>query len=78
VTLAFRQAPQRSLLTSYTRVPPLDGSAPTVDLAVGDNKANRSPILKLFLSGEELRVAAGDGLLKSPHDKRDLQGIMLG
>jgi hypothetical protein len=45
---------------------------------VGDNKANRSPILKLFLSGEELRVAAGDGLLKSPHDKRDLQGIMLG
>src|SRR5271155_3951154 len=29
---------------------PIRGDAPTVDLVVGYNKANRSPILKLFLS----------------------------
>ena len=29
---------------------PLTGNAPTIDLVVGYNKANRSPILKLFLS----------------------------
>jgi LysR family hca operon transcriptional activator len=35
---------------------PLEGEAPTIDLAVGYSKANTSPILKLFLSRlEELR-----------------------
>src|SRR6202166_3497822 len=29
---------------------PIRGDAPTIDLVVGYNKANRSPILKLFLS----------------------------
>jgi LysR family hca operon transcriptional activator len=29
---------------------PLEGEAPTIDLAVGYSKANTSPILKLFLS----------------------------
>jgi LysR family hca operon transcriptional activator len=29
---------------------PLQGEAPTIDLAVGYSKANTSPILKLFLS----------------------------
>ena len=29
---------------------PLEGAAPTIDLAVGYSKANSSPILKLFLS----------------------------
>ena len=29
---------------------PMRGDAPTIDLVVGYNKANRSPILKLFLS----------------------------
>jgi LysR family hca operon transcriptional activator len=29
---------------------PLEGEAPTIDLAVGYNKSNSSPILKLFLS----------------------------
>jgi LysR family transcriptional regulator, hca operon transcriptional activator len=38
---------------------PLQGEAPTIDLAVGYSKANSSPILKLFLSRiEELRTAA--------------------
>jgi LysR family hca operon transcriptional activator len=36
---------------------PLEGEAPTIDLAVGYSKANNSPILKLFLSRlEELRA----------------------
>jgi LysR family hca operon transcriptional activator len=35
---------------------PLEGEAPTIDLALGYSKANTSPILKLFLSRlEELR-----------------------
>ena len=29
---------------------PLRGKGPTIDLVVGYNKANRSPILELFLS----------------------------
>jgi LysR family hca operon transcriptional activator len=29
---------------------PLAGEAPTIDLAVGYNKSNNSPILKMFLS----------------------------
>jgi LysR family transcriptional regulator, hca operon transcriptional activator len=29
---------------------PLEGEAPTIDLVLGYNKANTSPILKLFLS----------------------------
>ena len=28
---------------------PLDGEAPTIDLVIGYNKANTSPILRLFL-----------------------------
>jgi LysR family hca operon transcriptional activator len=37
---------------------PLRGNAPTIDLVVGHNKANRSPILKLFLSRLDEIVAA--------------------
>ena len=29
---------------------PLDGKAPTIDLVIGYNKTNTSPILRLFLS----------------------------
>jgi LysR family hca operon transcriptional activator len=29
---------------------PLEGEAPTIDVAVGYSKANTSPVLKLFLS----------------------------
>jgi hypothetical protein len=36
---------------------PLEGEAPTIDLAVGYSKSNTSSILKLFLSRlEELRA----------------------
>jgi LysR family hca operon transcriptional activator len=38
---------------------PLDGEAPTIDLVIGYNKTNTSPILKLFLSRlEELQTQA--------------------
>ena len=37
---------------------PLRGKVPTIDLVVGYNKANRSPILELFLSRLEEIVAA--------------------
>ena len=29
---------------------PIEGGGPTIDLVIGYNKANRSPVLKLFLS----------------------------
>ena len=40
----------RNLLPWSVTSRPLSGNAPTIDLVVGYNKANRSPILKLFLS----------------------------
>jgi LysR family transcriptional regulator, hca operon transcriptional activator len=40
----------RNLLPSSVTSRPLRGNAPTIDLVVGYNKANRSPILELFLS----------------------------
>ena len=40
----------RNLLPWSVTSRPLRGNAPTIDLVVGYNKANRSPILKLFIS----------------------------
>jgi LysR family hca operon transcriptional activator len=40
----------KNLLPSSVTSRPLRGDAPTIDLVVGYNKANASPILKLFLS----------------------------
>jgi LysR family hca operon transcriptional activator len=40
----------RNLLPWSVTSRPLRGNAPTIDLVVGYDKANRSPILKLFLS----------------------------
>jgi LysR family hca operon transcriptional activator len=36
---------------------PLKGEAPTIDLVIGYNKANTSPILKLFLSRSDALIA---------------------
>ena len=36
---------------------PLEGQAPTIDVAVGYSKSNTSPILKLFLSRLDELVA---------------------
>jgi LysR family hca operon transcriptional activator len=52
----------RNLLPASVTSRPLRGNAPTIDLVVGFNKANRSPILKLFLSRlDEIAVAQSQG-----------------
>lgn len=48
--LALMPAYAKNLLPSSVVSRPLEGEAPTIDLAVGYSKANTSPILKLFLS----------------------------
>ncbi len=48
--LALMPAYAKNLLPSSVVSRPLEGEAPTIDLAVGYTKANTSPILKLFLS----------------------------
>jgi LysR family hca operon transcriptional activator len=55
--LALMPAYAKNLLPWSVVSRPLEGEAPTIDLAVGYSKANSSPILKLFLSRlEELRA----------------------
>jgi len=57
--LALMPAYARNLLPWSVVSRPLEGEAPTIDLAVGYNRANSSPILKLFLSRlGELRAHA--------------------
>src|SRR6202140_1404655 len=48
--LALMPAYATNLLPESVVSRPLDGEAPTIDVAVGYSKANTSPILKLFLS----------------------------
>jgi len=56
--LALMPAYAKNLLPPSVVSRPLEGEAPTIDLAVGYSKANSSPILKLFLSRlEELRAS---------------------
>jgi LysR family hca operon transcriptional activator len=60
--LALMPAYAENLLPWSVVSRPLEGEAPTIDLAVGYSKANASPILKLFLSRlEELRSARNNG-----------------
>jgi LysR family transcriptional regulator, hca operon transcriptional activator len=55
--LALMPAYAKNLLPWSVVSRPLEGEAPTIDLAVGYSKGNTSPILKLFLAGlQELRV----------------------
>jgi LysR family hca operon transcriptional activator len=55
--LALMPAYAKNLLPWSVVSRPLEGAAPTIDLAVGYSNANASPILKLFLSRlEELRA----------------------
>ncbi|CAB3763445.1 transcriptional regulator [Burkholderia sp. MSh2] len=55
--LALMPAYARDLLPWSVVSRPLEGEAPTIDVAVGYSKANRSPTLKLFLSRlNELRA----------------------
>jgi LysR family hca operon transcriptional activator len=48
--LALMPAYAKNLLPWSVVSRPLEGEAPTIDLAVGYSKSNTSPILKLFLS----------------------------
>ena len=48
--LALMPAYAKNLLPFSVVGRPLEGEVPTIDLAVGYNKANTSPVLKLFLS----------------------------
>ena len=48
--VALLPAYPTNLLPSSVTSRPIRGDAPTIDLVVGYNKANKSPILKLFLS----------------------------
>jgi LysR family hca operon transcriptional activator len=59
--LALMPAYAKNLLPRSVVSRPLEGGAPTIDLAVGYSKANRSSVLELFLSRlGELRIAAGE------------------
>jgi LysR family transcriptional regulator, hca operon transcriptional activator len=59
--LALMPAYAKNLLPWSVVSRPLEGKAPTIDLAVGYSKTNTSPILKLFLSRlEELRAPMSD------------------
>jgi LysR family transcriptional regulator, hca operon transcriptional activator len=48
--LALMPAYAKGLLPWSIVSRPLEGEAPTIDVAVGYNRSNASPILKLFLS----------------------------
>ena len=48
--VALMPAYAKNLLPSSVVSRPLEGEAPTIDVAVGYSKSNTSPILKLFLS----------------------------
>src|SRR5258705_1252423 len=48
--LALMPAYAKNLLPSSVVSRPLEGEAPTIEVAVGYSKSNTSPILKLFLS----------------------------
>src|SRR6476469_2512166 len=48
--LALMPAYAKNLLPESVVSRPLDGETPTIDVAVGYNKSNTSPVLKLFLS----------------------------
>ncbi|MEA2497043.1 MAG: LysR family transcriptional regulator, hca operon transcriptional activator, partial [Thermoleophilaceae bacterium] len=48
--LALMPAYAKNLLPASVVSRPLQGDAPTIDLAVGYSTSNTSPILKLFLS----------------------------
>jgi LysR family hca operon transcriptional activator len=48
--LALMPAYAKNLLPGSVVSRPLEGEAPTIDVAVGYSKSNTSPILKLFLS----------------------------
>jgi LysR family hca operon transcriptional activator len=59
--LALMPAYAKNLLPWSVVSRPLEGEAPTIDVAVGYSKANTSPILKLFLSRVDALVQRVSG-----------------
>src|SRR5258705_6242879 len=59
--LALMPAYAKNLLPWSVVARPLEGEAPTIDLAVGYNKANTPPILNVFLSRIEKLTAQPSG-----------------
>jgi LysR family hca operon transcriptional activator len=57
--LALMPAYAKNLLPGSVVSRPLEGEAPTIDLAIGYRKANASPTLKLFLSRVDELIARG-------------------
>jgi len=64
--LALMPAYAKNLLPSSVVSRPLEGEAPTIDLAVGYSKANTSPILKLFLSRMDALIGFATVRLRVP------------
>jgi LysR family hca operon transcriptional activator len=54
--LALMPAYAENLLPGSVVSRPLDGEAPTIEVAVGYSRTNTSPILKLFLSRLDVLV----------------------
>jgi LysR family transcriptional regulator, hca operon transcriptional activator len=67
--LALMPAYAKNLLPWSVVSRPLEGEAPTIDLAVGYSKANTSPILKLFLSRID------DLTARTPSKERRITGL---
>lgn len=57
--LSLMPAYAEKLLPSSVVSRPLEGDAPTIELAIGYSKANTSPILKLFVSRVDELIARG-------------------
>ncbi len=57
--VALMPAYAKNLLPWSVVSRPLEGEAPTIDVAVGYRKSNTSPVLKLFLSRLDELVGAG-------------------
>lgn len=51
----------QNFLTWSVTSRPIEGGGPTIDLVIGHNKANRSPVLKLFLSRVDDLIARVSG-----------------
>ena len=58
--LALMPAYAKNLLPSSVVSRPLEGEAPTIDVAVGYSKSNTSPIIELFLSRLDVLVTPYD------------------
>jgi LysR family hca operon transcriptional activator len=65
--LALMPAYAKNLLPWSVVSRPLEGEAPTIDVAVGYSKANSSPILKLFLSRVDALVQRVPGKFGDAH-----------